>query len=179
MHPTRYGRGRGRRSASAAEAASAEPAFDPATLPSIDSIAAGQRHSRLSAIRRTGGIDQSRTAPRMDDRPRDSRFHRHCREPVGFHRSDRDAGLRPALKPGDDIAQLVAQAMGNAGQRPNGPSRQYDFDDRRGVVSSDSAPRYGKTSSIWCATQKSRPKRIRAKRQIRKRQCRTCCAAAC
>ena len=55
-----------------------------------------QRHPRLSANGCAGGIDQGGAAARLDYRPRDSRFYRHRREPVGLHRSHRHAGFRTA-----------------------------------------------------------------------------------
>jgi hypothetical protein len=129
----------------------------------------GQRHSRLSALRRAGGADQGGVAPGLDERSRHSRFHWHCRKPVGFHRPPEHSrlwsprgprGRGPAFAPSPGTRS--AAAPGGAGAEP----------DRAGTT------RLPCSASAWYTRQKRR--RWRGYPCSRKStRCRYCCSAAC
>ena len=84
------------------------------------------------------------------------------------------------LQAGDDIGQLVAQAMGKLPDAPRGLSRQYGFNDRRGVDRRDRTPRGGNTSSVWRATRNQDRRGPAARVQYKPPEHgRSCCIAAC
>ena len=78
------------------EADKAEPQFDPASLPPIESITA---LSDVTAFLRDGvpaELNSCGASPRVDSRSRDPGLRRPCGKRLGLHRSERDAGLRSA-----------------------------------------------------------------------------------
>ena len=72
------------------------PAFDPATLPPIESITATSDIRAFLAPGVPRGTHACGSSTRLGDRSRNSRLHRHCREPVGLHQARQRAGLRVA-----------------------------------------------------------------------------------
>ena len=76
--------------------AAPKPEFDLASLPSLEFDHRGHRHPRLPRPGRADGTRPCGPSPRVVGRSGDPRLQRTRRERLGLHRSDRDAGVRPA-----------------------------------------------------------------------------------